>query len=205
MLSRLRAGAYRRHTENRTRLTTPRCLDWQHEPNRTGPDANPSPTAPENPGAACRTRLPGWLPRGGAGQISLRDDGPRWVGGVVPRNGHGGAGTPAPSREQLGAVSWPADGVSAADISGIGVTDGPGATRQVPITSVAKLMTAYVVLQDPPLPRGGPGPGHHGRAVGGSRIPSQARDGDSLVAVAAGRRSPGAMRWRRCCCRRPTT
>jgi D-alanyl-D-alanine carboxypeptidase (penicillin-binding protein 5/6) len=71
----------------------------------------------------------------------------------------------------LGAVSWPADGVSAADISGIGVTDGPGATRQVPIASVAKLMTAYVVLQDPPLPRGGPGPGHHGRAVGGSRIP----------------------------------
>jgi hypothetical protein len=41
--------------------TTPRCLDWQHEPNRTGPDANPSPTAPENPGAACRTRLPAWL------------------------------------------------------------------------------------------------------------------------------------------------
>jgi hypothetical protein len=37
------------------------------------------------------------------------------------------AGTGTPGQEQLGAVSWPADGTSAADISGIGVTDGPGA------------------------------------------------------------------------------
>jgi len=32
------------------------------------------------------------------------------------------AGTATPSQEQLGAVSWPADGTSAADISGIGKT-----------------------------------------------------------------------------------
>jgi D-alanyl-D-alanine carboxypeptidase len=68
------------------------------------------------------------------------------------------AGTATPSQEQLSAVSWPADGTSAADISGIGVADGPGATRQVPIASVAKLMTAYVILQDHPLPAGGSGP-----------------------------------------------
>src|ERR1700749_3068321 len=43
-----------------------------------------------------------------------------------------------------GAVSWPADGSSAADISGVGLVTGPGATRPVPIASVAKLMTAYV-------------------------------------------------------------
>jgi len=43
------------------------------------------------------------------------------------------AGTATPSQEQLGAVSWPADGTSAADTSGVGVADGPGATRQVPI------------------------------------------------------------------------
>ncbi|MCW2929046.1 MAG: D-alanyl-D-alanine carboxypeptidase [Actinomycetia bacterium] len=74
-------------------------------------------------------------------------------GTVTPR-----AGTATPSQEQMGAVSWPADGVSAADISGIGVTDGPGATQQVPIASVAKLMTAYVILPDHPLPGGGSGP-----------------------------------------------
>ena len=34
----------------------------------------------------------------------------------------------------------------------------PGATRPVPIASVAKLMTVYVILHDHPLPAGGPGP-----------------------------------------------
>src|SRR6266536_2976705 len=61
------------------------------------------------------------------------------------------AGTAAPRQERLAAVSWPADGVSAADISGIGVVSGPGATRPVPIASVAKVMTAYVILHDHPL------------------------------------------------------
>jgi serine-type D-Ala-D-Ala carboxypeptidase (penicillin-binding protein 5/6) len=102
-------------------------------------------------------------------------------GTVTPR-----AGTAAPSQEQLGAVSWPADGVSAADVSGIGVTDGPGATQQVPIASVAKLMTAYVILQDHPLPAGGSGPDITVEPSEAAAYPSQARDGDSLVAVATG-------------------
>src|SRR5271154_1372947 len=55
-----------------------------------------------------------------------------------------GAGTAAPRQERLAAVSWPADGVSAADISGFGVMAGPGATRPVPIASVAQGMTADV-------------------------------------------------------------
>jgi serine-type D-Ala-D-Ala carboxypeptidase (penicillin-binding protein 5/6) len=101
-------------------------------------------------------------------------------GTVTPR-----AGTVTPS-QQLGAVSWPADGTSAADISGIGVVQGPGATRQVPIASVAKLMTAYVILQDHPLSAGGPGPDITVLPSEAAAYPSQARDGDSLVAVAAG-------------------
>src|SRR5437762_1704388 len=55
-------------------------------------------------------------------------------------------GTAAPRQELLTAVAWPAQGVSAADISGFGVVAGPDATRPVPIASVAKVMTAYVVL-----------------------------------------------------------
>ena len=102
-------------------------------------------------------------------------------GPVAPR-----AGTATPSQEQLGAVSWPADGVSAADISGIGVMDGLGATQQVPIASVAKLMTAYVILHDHPLPGGGSGPDITVEPSEAAAYPSQARDGDSLVAVAAG-------------------
>src|SRR5712671_888688 len=99
-----------------------------------------------------------------------------------------GAGTAAPRRERLAAVSWPADGVSAADISGFGMVAGPGATRPVPIASVAKVMTAYVVLHDHPLPGGGSGPDIAVQPSEAAAYPSQARDGDSLVPVTAGER-----------------
>src|SRR4051794_22835100 len=64
----------------------------------------------------------------------------------------------SPPQERLAAVSWPADGASAADISGVGVVYGPGATRPAPIASVAKVMTAYVILHDHPLTASGSGP-----------------------------------------------
>ncbi|HEY2278569.1 MAG TPA: hypothetical protein VGI00_09445 [Streptosporangiaceae bacterium] len=86
----------------------------------------------------------------------------------------------------MSAVSWPADGVSAAGISGYGVTDGPGATRPVPIASVAKLMTAYVILQNHPLPANESGPEITVEPSEAAEYPSQVADGDSLVAVAAG-------------------
>lgn len=97
-----------------------------------------------------------------------------------------GAGTPAPSQDRLAAVSWPADGVSAADISGFGVVAGPGATRPVPIASVAKVMTAYVILHDHHLLGGGSGPDIAVQPSEAAAYPSQARDGDSLVPVTAG-------------------
>jgi D-alanyl-D-alanine carboxypeptidase (penicillin-binding protein 5/6) len=117
------------------------------------------------------------------GELKTSSSGPAASpsGTVTPR-----AGTATPSHQQLGAVSWPADGTSAADISGIGVTDGPGAIRQVPIASVAKLMTAYVILRDHPLSRGGSGPDITVQPSEAAAYPSQAREGDSLVAVAAG-------------------
>jgi D-alanyl-D-alanine carboxypeptidase (penicillin-binding protein 5/6) len=104
-----------------------------------------------------------------------------------------GTSTPAarpapPGQPQLGPVSWPADGVSAAGIGGHGVTDGPGATRPVPIASVAKLMTAYVILQDHPLPEHGSGPAVTVEPSEAAEYPSQVAAGDSLVAVAAGER-----------------
>jgi serine-type D-Ala-D-Ala carboxypeptidase (penicillin-binding protein 5/6) len=98
------------------------------------------------------------------------------------------AGSVTASQPRLGAVSWPADGVSAAGISGYGVTDGPGATRQVPIASVAKLMTAYVILDDHPLSANGSGPDITVEPSEAAEYPSQVADGDSLVAVVAGER-----------------
>jgi serine-type D-Ala-D-Ala carboxypeptidase (penicillin-binding protein 5/6) len=96
------------------------------------------------------------------------------------------AGSATPGQPRLGAVSWPAGGVSAAGISGDGVTDGPGATRPVPVASVAKLMTAYVILRDHPLSPGGSGPDITVEPAEAADYPSQLADGDSLVAVAAG-------------------
>ena len=103
------------------------------------------------------------------------------TGTVTPR-----AGTGASLQARLAAVSWPSDGASAADISGYGVVYGPGATRPVPLASVAKMMTAYVVLHDHPLPSGGSGPDIAVQSSEAAAYPSQAREGDSLVPVAAG-------------------
>jgi D-alanyl-D-alanine carboxypeptidase (penicillin-binding protein 5/6) len=83
-------------------------------------------------------------------------------------------------------VSWPAYGVSAADISGFGVVAGPGATQPVPIASVAKVMTAYILLHDHPLPAGQSGPEIVVQPPEAAAYSAQARDGDSLVPVAAG-------------------
>jgi D-alanyl-D-alanine carboxypeptidase (penicillin-binding protein 5/6) len=94
----------------------------------------------------------------------------------------------APRPERLAAVSWPAQGVSAADINGFGVVAGPGATRPVAIASVAKVMTAYVILHDHPLPSGRSGPDIAVQSSEAAAYPSQVRDGDSLVPVVAGER-----------------
>jgi D-alanyl-D-alanine carboxypeptidase (penicillin-binding protein 5/6) len=99
-----------------------------------------------------------------------------------------GAATAAPPQARLAAVSWPADGASAADVSGFGVVYGPGATRPVPIASVAKVMTAYVILHDHPLTADRSGPDIGVQPSEAAAYPSQAGDGDSLVPVVAGER-----------------
>jgi D-alanyl-D-alanine carboxypeptidase (penicillin-binding protein 5/6) len=58
----------------------------------------------------------------------------------------------------------------------------------VPIASVAKLMTAYVILRDHPLSVHGSGPDITVRPSEAAAYPSQVADGDSLVPVAAGER-----------------
>jgi len=119
-------------------------------------------------------------------ELNTSPSGPPGPAASPPVTATPGAGTAAPRQERLAAVSWPADGVSAADIGGFGVVAGPGATRPVPIASVAKLMTAYVVLHDHPLPPGGSGPDIAVEPSEAAAYPAQARDGDSLVPVVAG-------------------
>ncbi|NEE08664.1 D-alanyl-D-alanine carboxypeptidase [Streptomyces sp. SID7499] len=55
-------------------------------------------------------------------------------------------------------IPWPADGQAALDVQGIGTFGSSGEQKPVPIASVAKVMTAYVVLRDHPLKSGEDGP-----------------------------------------------
>jgi serine-type D-Ala-D-Ala carboxypeptidase (penicillin-binding protein 5/6) len=91
-----------------------------------------------------------------------------------------------PRRGALGTIAWPASGASAADISGIGVLPGPRASRRVPIASVAKVMTAYIIVRDHPLGAGESGPLIVVQPGEAAAYPAQVRNGDSLVPVVAG-------------------
>ena len=139
-----------------------------------------------------RSGRPGRGPAGAAGLIVLAV-----IAGIVlvavTVMGHSGPPAPAPgplaqSPASLGAVPWPEAGVSAADITGLGVVAGPGAHRPVPIASVAKVMTAYIVLRDHPLSPGQPGPDIVVQAAEAAAYPAEVRAGDSLVPVTAGER-----------------
>lgn len=97
-----------------------------------------------------------------------------------------------PSPSPIGAISWPMAGASAAGVSAAGsaprLLAGPGAHRPVPVASVAKLMTAYVIVHDHPLVAGAAGPQIVVQPDEAAAYPAQARNGDSLVPVIAGER-----------------
>ena len=97
-----------------------------------------------------------------------------------------------PSPSPIGPIAWPVAGVSAAGVSAAGfaprLLTGPGAHRPVPVASVAKLMTAYVIVHDHPLEAGAAGPQIVVRPDEAATYPAQARNGDSLVPVIAGER-----------------
>ncbi|MFE5919584.1 D-alanyl-D-alanine carboxypeptidase [Streptomyces sp. NPDC056468] len=55
-------------------------------------------------------------------------------------------------------IPWPTEGQAALDVDGIGSFGSSGDQKPVPIASVAKVMTAYVILRDRPLKSGDEGP-----------------------------------------------
>ncbi|WP_345964774.1 D-alanyl-D-alanine carboxypeptidase [Streptomyces coelicoflavus] len=55
-------------------------------------------------------------------------------------------------------IPWPESGQAALDVQGIGSFGSSGDQNPVPIASVAKVMTAYVILRDHPLKSGAEGP-----------------------------------------------
>ncbi|MET8580987.1 D-alanyl-D-alanine carboxypeptidase [Streptomyces collinus] len=55
-------------------------------------------------------------------------------------------------------IPWPSQGQAALDVQGIGSFGSSGTQKPVPIASLAKVMTAYLVLRDHPLKSGEAGP-----------------------------------------------
>ncbi|WP_309238005.1 D-alanyl-D-alanine carboxypeptidase [Streptomyces albidus (ex Kaewkla and Franco 2022)] len=54
-------------------------------------------------------------------------------------------------------VPWPSEGQATLDIQGLGSFGSSGKQKPVPIASVAKVMTAYVILRDHPVKKGSAG------------------------------------------------
>jgi serine-type D-Ala-D-Ala carboxypeptidase (penicillin-binding protein 5/6) len=110
-----------------------------------------------------------------------------WLGDDAPRSAASstGAEPSTPAESASAAIGWPVDGVSAAQVGGR-LLQGPGARRAVPIASVAKVMTAYVVLRDHPLSAGASGPQIVVTPSEAAAYPAQVRAGESVVRVLPG-------------------
>ena len=81
---------------------------------------------------------------------------------------------------------WPGGAEAAVGLPGTGLLGAHGGSAPVPIASLAKIMTAYVVLRDHPLPAGGSGPAITVTAADAAAYASDQRQGQSVVKVAAG-------------------
>ncbi|HTP16140.1 MAG TPA: hypothetical protein VMK13_09915 [Streptosporangiaceae bacterium] len=82
--------------------------------------------------------------------------------------------------------AWPGQGQAALGVPGIGMLAARGGSQPTPIASVAKIMTAYVILRDHPLPTGGSGPAITVTAADVAIYAHDKSRGQSVVKVAAG-------------------
>lgn len=83
-------------------------------------------------------------------------------------------------------LAWPSQGQAAIGVEGAGLLDTGGAQTPTPLASVAKLMTAYVVLHDHPLTVTSNGPNIPITATDVALYQRDKAAGDSVVAVTAG-------------------
>jgi D-alanyl-D-alanine carboxypeptidase (penicillin-binding protein 5/6) len=91
-------------------------------------------------------------------------------------------GTTVPA---AGALPWPRDGQSSVEVEGMGGLGTQGEQKPVPIASVAKVMTAYVVLTEHPLGGAESGPVVH---VDRKAADESASSDESTVWVTEGQR-----------------
>jgi D-alanyl-D-alanine carboxypeptidase (penicillin-binding protein 5/6) len=85
-------------------------------------------------------------------------------------------------------LAWPGQGEAAVGVEGVGLIRTHGSSRPVPIASVAKVMTAYLVLRDHPLRRDAGGPQIRVTSADMAVYRTDQATGQSVVAVRAGER-----------------
>jgi serine-type D-Ala-D-Ala carboxypeptidase (penicillin-binding protein 5/6) len=83
-------------------------------------------------------------------------------------------------------LAWPGEGEAAVAVEGLGSLGTSGGGEPVPIASLAKVMTAYLVLEDHPLEPGGEGFRIRIGAGDVEEMHQRASAGQSVVAVEAG-------------------
>ncbi len=86
------------------------------------------------------------------------------------------------------ALPWPAHGQAAMVVEGVGTAGVHGQSGPVPIGSVAKVMTALVILRDHPLVGNAPGPSLTVTPADERAYAAALGTGDSMVPVFAGER-----------------
>jgi D-alanyl-D-alanine carboxypeptidase (penicillin-binding protein 5/6) len=99
--------------------------------------------------------------------------------------------TAAPSYTFAGAapsLAWPTDGQATVEVEGLGSLGHSGADDPVPIASVSKVMTAYLVLRDHPLQPGQDGPTIMLTDADVADTHRRREQQESVVAIAAGER-----------------
>lgn len=92
----------------------------------------------------------------------------------------------APGQPGPPGISWPLARESAVTVDGLGRTWSSGGQAEVPIASLAKMMTAYVVLRDHPLSAEEQGPLIPITEDDAEEYKSAVKQGDSSAKVAAG-------------------
>ncbi|MDX3234246.1 D-alanyl-D-alanine carboxypeptidase [Streptomyces sp. ME03-5709C] len=99
--------------------------------------------------------------------------------------------TAAPSYTFAGdppSLPWPTEGQAVLEAEGLGRIGAVGEQRPVPIASVAKVMTAYVILRDHPIEAGGAGRTVEVDRKAEDQFGSGQAEGESVVKVTAGQK-----------------
>ncbi|MGW6914700.1 D-alanyl-D-alanine carboxypeptidase family protein [Kitasatospora sp. NPDC054939] len=122
-------------------------------------------------GGGMAAALPDGPTAGGTGKGGVRVEGPPTL--------------PAPAPVVDLDLPWPQEGQSAIAVTKVGVLGVNGPQQPVPIASVTKVMTAYVVLRDHPLREGEDGPTI---TVDAQAAAESASTSESTAPVAAGQR-----------------